>query len=291
MVSFHTILCPIDFSEHSLPALKYAVAFAKDFSSKLIVQHTVPDILQTMPYMDTGYFPMTEGVLIMRAGEELDRILKKHCAGAYSQIDKNIDVGEAGASILQKIRGESVNLVIMGTHGKGGFDPYLAGSVTTRVLHRSPIPVLVLGGPAQDQVPYPEEGPIALKRILCAIDFERGSESIREAAIHLAKKYQAETLFFHVQDRMEENDWLDEQRVALEDSLKRESEAIKSVPYRFLVETGYAAQEIIKAVDRHQVDLVIIGHHTKRPLEETVLGSVAIRVVSEAHCPVMVIRN
>ena len=234
---------------------------------------------------------MTEGILITRAGEELDRILQKHSGSAYSKIDKNIDVGEPAAAILQKIRGESVNLVIMGTHGKGGFDPYLAGSVTTRILHRSPVPVLVLGGPAHDQIHLQEGAPVPLKRILCAIDFERGSDSIRGAAIHLAKRYQAETLFFHVQDRMEENDWLDEQRVSLEDFLKRESEAAKNLRYRFLVEAGYPAQEIIKAVDRHGVDLVIIGHHTKRPLEETVLGSVAIRVVSEAHCPVMVIRN
>ncbi len=84
---------------------------------------------------------------------------------------------------------------------------------------------------------------------------------------------------------------MEEQRISLDSYLQEKGGAGTALRFRFLVEAGNAAQEIVKAVQRHHIDLVIIGHHTKRPVEETVLGSVAIRIVAEARCPVLVIRS
>lgn len=287
MIAFRSILCPFDFSDDSITALRYALAFAQKHDAKLIIQHTVADIAQSMPYMDTSYFPVTEGTLITRAGQELDRVLDSLASATAAKVQKSFDVGEPAEMILQTVREESVDLIIMGSHGRTGNDPYLVGGVTNRVLYRSPVPVLVVNRPAKDPGRAKDTRAIQIKHILCSVDFERGTDTVTDAAVQFGLKYDAEVLFFHVQEPDEEGDWLLEQKIPLEISLQSQS----NLRFRFLTQTGNPAHEVIRAAHKYSVDLMVIGHHTKRPVDETVLGSVAIRAVAEAGCPVLVIRS
>ncbi len=119
--------------------------------------------------------------LITRAGEELDRVLETHRIGAPVDVQKIVDVGEPVDNILQTVRKESIDLIIMGAFGRTGPDPFLVGSVTNRVLHRSPVPILIVCRPVHDFVRLSDVHPVQIKNILCAIDFERGSDAIQEA--------------------------------------------------------------------------------------------------------------
>jgi hypothetical protein len=131
------------------------------------------------------------------ADAELKKLVK---AGHWNGVRPDLIVqrGPVSASILAFAQAQSVDLIVMGTHGRQGLDRLAMGSVAERVLRNAACPVLVVRKPLHDFVAH-EKGrdPVQLRKILFCTDF---SESQRgyEVPLSLAMEYNAELTLLHV---------------------------------------------------------------------------------------------
>ncbi len=138
------ILCPVDFSNESLDALRCAGKIATAFGAELIIVHAV----EPMPYpVEFGPLPAlftdAEPVLLKRSREQLESLRQKELA-TLQNCRTTVEVGIAEHAICEAGKREKVDLIVLSTHGRSGLSHLLLGSVAERVLRFSHCPVLTI---------------------------------------------------------------------------------------------------------------------------------------------------
>jgi len=147
MVSIRRILVPSDFSEPADAALKYARALAEEFGSHLHIFHVVPEPfvypwgteISTMPLVDL----LTQSEAL--SNTRLAELIPKDQA-PKGGLTTSTAIGTPVDRILDYIDDSHIDLVVMGTHGRGPVGHLLLGSVAERIVRRSPVPVLTVKG-------------------------------------------------------------------------------------------------------------------------------------------------
>jgi nucleotide-binding universal stress UspA family protein len=145
MVAIRRILVPTDFSDPATAALKYARALAEEFGSTLHLMHVVPEPyvypwgteISTMPLVDLLTQSETQAAERLKALAEEPGPLKDRVRTATA-------IGTPVDRLLQYVADEGIDLVVMGTHGRGAVGHLLLGSVAERMVRRSPVPVLTV---------------------------------------------------------------------------------------------------------------------------------------------------
>ncbi len=141
------ILVPIDGSEHSLNALKYARDMAEKFGSEIILVNI------QKPFFYESLEP--EPVGSEDGSETLQEVAKKIInqglkflegspVSVKAELRPDIVTGEPAEQILFLLNNEDFDMVIMGSHGLSGIRRFLMGSVSTKVLQHSPKPVMIV---------------------------------------------------------------------------------------------------------------------------------------------------
>ena len=130
------ILAPTDFSDLSVKGVRYACQLAKEVGAALIVVNVV--LLD-----ESGAIDKRE---IEEHKHQLDELFKTKLAdlGSGLKIRKIVETGEPSAAIADRAESEHVDLIVTCTHGRGGISRFLIGSVTDKLVRRSPCPVLVV---------------------------------------------------------------------------------------------------------------------------------------------------
>lgn len=147
MVAIRRILVPTDFSEPAEAALRYGRALAEEFGSTLYLMHVVPEPyvypwgteISTMPLVDL----LTESET--QAGERL-KTLADDSGSLKGRIKTVTTIGTPVDKILHQVTEDGIDLIVMGTHGRGAVGHLLLGSVAERIVRRSPVPVLTVKG-------------------------------------------------------------------------------------------------------------------------------------------------
>ncbi|MCL5420992.1 MAG: universal stress protein, partial [Nitrospirae bacterium] len=156
------ILCPTDFSDSALVALRYAQEFARCFGSRLLVIYV--DSIGAPPYFTTSQIEeLVKSIKQAReaAQRHLAKYVEDRLAGAEN-IETEIVEGTAVSSILRIAKKRNAGLIVMGAHGMSGFNRLMLGSATKRVLHETDCPVLtVRGGDSATTIPP------SITRMLC----------------------------------------------------------------------------------------------------------------------------
>lgn len=160
MITIRTILVPIDFSDASAAALRYARALAQAFGSALHLLHVVQDPY-VQPWAAEALGVSLAGVLErweQDALANLERLLPPAERGALS-VTCATRVGHPFVEILGYAADTHADLIVMGTHGRGPVAHMLLGSVTERVIRRAPCPVLtVRPAPPAERRPHAGDG-------------------------------------------------------------------------------------------------------------------------------------
>jgi nucleotide-binding universal stress UspA family protein len=143
MIKLRRILVPTDFSDSARHASHYAIAFALEFKAEIVLLHVVETI--AVGYAsDLFPVPMAEAFLEIStyARNELAK-LAEEIRGKGVTVRENVIVqGKPVTEILRVARDEKVDMIVLGTHGKGVLDKALFGSTTERVVRKAPCPVL-----------------------------------------------------------------------------------------------------------------------------------------------------
>ena len=139
------ILVPIDFSEHSSRALELALDLVKDSGGSLTLIH-----VGALPYYAAGEVgwtligPDIAGAMWTNLAkvqrQELEKLASEVLPDA---VERHLVVLTGNPSEIICNEAESHDLVVMGTHGRGGLGRALLGSVTSEVVAKAPVPVLV----------------------------------------------------------------------------------------------------------------------------------------------------
>ena len=278
-----SILCPIDYSEASAGALRYAAAIAEHFVTRLIVLSVEDPLLTTAMDLGTGAH-WTPDISEREMAKFVSRVFGD--GTAKLGIEYDVAVGKPPVEILRVARERSCDLIVMSSHGLTGARKFFFGSTTERVLRETSVPVLVT--PSLDPGPvHVEDARRILGRIVVPVDLSPASRHQTEVARELAEALNLTLLLVHVIEPVKSHllsrlhlAGLDSsRRAAAEDGL---DELITAVPERLhpeaLIVVGDPAEETAKVVRDRKAGLVVVGLHGS-PLLGPRMGSVTYRLL------------
>jgi nucleotide-binding universal stress UspA family protein len=283
------ILCPTDFSEFSDMAFRYALSIAQHYRGKLFVEHVVESWQHPeAAFVPAHYYVEFRSHLLRKGQEELQKFVENHANNGIRP-EPVVDQGIAADSILAFAEAQEVDLIVMGTHGRRGFDRLMVGSVTERVLRKASCPVLAVHKPSRDFLSLREQDPIRLNRILFCTDFSENSRRALGHALSLTAEYNAELTLLHVLKGTPGASIIDE-AIALEqlDNLIP-PEKPKAGRIRSIVRRGSAYEQIIQFSLETQPDIVIMAVRGHGSLNLAVFGSTTYRVIQLGPCPVLAV--
>lgn len=145
------ILLPIEYSDGVDALLASAVPLAEVLGAELIVLH----VWHYPSMFVSGLEPWALERLLAPIRERASTMLETYCARARKcvpSVRPLLRCGEAAVEVERAIREEKADLVVLGTHGRHGFESWLPGSVSNRVLRRAMVPVLTVPLPRQDEL-------------------------------------------------------------------------------------------------------------------------------------------
>jgi nucleotide-binding universal stress UspA family protein len=283
MTTTRSVLAPVDFSDASRGALRYASAAANYLQAELVVL-TVTDPLLTEAAELSGQL---EG-LPDAISKELRRFTDKTFDGvdAPHTVRYELASGKPAVEILRIAKSTPTSLVVMSTHGLTGVRKLFFGSTTERVLRETTVPVLLT--PAHDHGPArPEDVKKAVKRILVPVDLSPATRDQVMSAGRLATALELPVLLAHVVEPvhfaafdMPHLPNLEVERRSRAEKALAELAASLGPTLRVeaLVAYGDPAEEIAKVARDRDTGLIVIGLHATSILGPR-MGSVTYRVL------------
>jgi len=293
MLEIKLILCPIDFSEFSVRAYRYALSIAEHYRSRVVAQH----IVELWRYPSAGFAASASlydefcQAVLESGKEQLQEFVKNHTQGEVPP-ELLVHHGRAPDSILSFAETQKADVIVMGTHGHRGYDRLMLGSVTERVMRTASCPVLaVCQTPHESTAASKEQGGVhRLNRILYCTDFSENSDRALNYAISATEEYDAELTLLHV---MEEVPSPAKERAiaAATEHLDKliPPEGRKSLKVKTAVRMGKPYRQIIQFAAEAQIDMVAMGVRGRGALDLAVFGSTTYRVLQLGRCPVLVV--
>jgi nucleotide-binding universal stress UspA family protein len=306
MIEIRRILCPIDFSDFSRRAFDHAVAIARWYESTITLLHVSAGV-PAAAYAAGTMLPA--GFLTSADRDEL--LMAMQCFAGVDgpssvPFEYTVAEGNPAAQILTTAAATRSDLLVLGTHGRSGFERLVLGSVTEKVLRKARCPVLSVPPRVVDAGSAPR---VEFGHVVCAIDFSESSMRGLDYAISLAQEADARLTVVHVLElpskppadvhenvldtpltlsqyvAAAEQDRRERLRDAVPDSV-REYCTVETV-----LATGKPYREILRLAADQQADLIVAGIHGRGAADLFFFGSTTQHVVREASCPVLTLRT
>jgi len=147
---FKHILCPIDFSDCSMAALRYATSMAQENDAELVVLYVVPNDLVPLPGQspdDSVDHTISVADFFLRREEHVRRLLREAVpkpARTYCSVETTMTHGRPSTEILRLADEHQSDLIVIGVRGRGAADLTVFGSTTQQVVRRAACPVLTI---------------------------------------------------------------------------------------------------------------------------------------------------
>ena len=285
-VSLQNILFATDFSPCSETALAYGAALSHRYDATLYTVSVVPqEITDYVQPPDPFYLRHSaEKKMTNLAGLELFRGIK------HRELVKEGFVSEVLSDLIDRLE---IDLVVLGTHGRGGIKKLVVGSIAEEILDSTPCPVLTVG----PHVSPKSVAELNLGRILYATDLLHGSTRALTYALWLAERERAHLTVLHVL-KMPTDVAMGYPQSEKETAMKRlvqllRPETAASVVTDFIVEIGAPGEHILRVAESQGADLIVMSpHHTSHARLSAHLPWVTPhQVLCHARCPVLTVRD
>jgi nucleotide-binding universal stress UspA family protein len=296
MIEIRRILCPTDFSEFAQRALHQAVPLARWYDASLTALHVVPPAVPVDGMFPQPLPPLANEGVRTRLERDLDAFVAP-AREAGVACHTALREGAVPARILEVARELPADLLVMGTHGQGGLERLVLGSVTESVLRKAPCPVLSI--PREERA---TSGPAPFKRILYATDFSPAADHALPYAVSLAGEALGALILLHVMEgptlaattsglpvnvsRLTEDFARDAQR-ALRQAVP--ADAREWCTTEEVVAFGQPADEIMRVAREREAQLIVVGVHGRNALDLMLFGSTTHQVIRKAPCAVLTI--
>jgi nucleotide-binding universal stress UspA family protein len=195
---------------------------------------------------------------------------------------------------------EAADMVVLGTHGRSGFEHMVLGSVAEKVVRKARCPVMTIPPVASDAT---KAVPALFHRIVAGIDFSDASLRALTYALSLAEEADAHlTLLRVVELPRELAEWASESEegkgyvkrwkelalTRLHDVVPNDARVYCHIEER--VEIGQPYRELLRAAAEQSAGLIVIGAHGHGVLDRMFFGSTAQQMVRHTACPVLTLR-
>jgi nucleotide-binding universal stress UspA family protein len=275
------ILCPTDFSEMASFALKYGKILAAGFGARLIVLYA--ESFMPPPYFTPGQEDEILATLERSkkaAAAHLSRYVKEQGMGKDTQtlvVDQ-----PPGPAILQTADQHDA-WIVMGTHGRSGWNRFMMGSVAERVLHETNQPVLTV----RYKKGAPEPSAISIRQVFCPVNFTQVARHALEYAVTVAESFAAELMVLKVvepvSDPASDEGAMDQLCAWIPNEVRARCNL------KEIIRRGDAAEEIITAASSSRCDMIVLGAQHRSFFDTTVIGTTTVHVTRHAPCPVLTV--
>lgn len=308
-VELDRILCPIDFSETSRHALDHAATLARWYGARMMLLYVHPAL--AIAPLAPG-LPLMPGVIL--TGEDREAVEARLESFAREEIGDQLPLtrhvleGDAAREIRTFARESGTQLIVLGTHGRSGFERLVMGSVAEKVVRTAGCPVLTVPPRIPETVPLPTT---LFRRVLCAIDFSECSMEGLRYALSIAQESGGALTVVHVAELLPEDvpgfgepdpsanhphtfrDYLAQASAA------RAAQLDAAIPAGVrdyctvdtVMASGKPYREILRLAAERASDLIVLGVHGRGVLDRFFFGSTTEHVVRAATCPVLTIRR
>lgn len=271
------ILIPVDFSETSLLAIEHGRILAKMLKADVILLHCDEKAAASHAAMDAETEVVDKGG--SGSGKRLDEL-----ASSFEKEDKvnvisMVKKAKPSRGIVKTVEENNIDLIVMGTHGIGGFEEFFMGSTAHKIVNLSPCPVLSVQTHAS---------PTRFGTIVLPIDDTMQSRQKVVMALSIASAFKATVhllglpLDHHPEQIKKFNVKLD----TVEDRIKQ-----AGLPFvRKVIQADNVAVEVMKYSDEVKADLTVIMTDHESHLTGIFLGAFAGQIVNHSKVPVLSIR-
>jgi nucleotide-binding universal stress UspA family protein len=289
---FRSVLCPVDFSECSRLALRYAERIARREKAILEVWYANDPLL-----VAAAAAALHDRHVAKRSAKELQGFVDSTISSRLRKdlrVRSRVSIGGPSDEIMKAADRTHSDLIVMGTHGLTGADRLLMGSTTLSVLQRTAVPVLAIPRAAETEtapaLSWPGE------RIVAAVELDSSADGDIDRAVRIAQWFGASLLLLHVVDEVARPAWVrgdlsahDRIRVAhaqtrldtiaarLASQLKTESRVV----------CGNIADEIAALTAIERTGLLITALRDRRGWFGAKRGSISYHVLTQATTPVL----
>ena len=293
MMTLKNILCPIDLSEGSAEALRYALALSRAYDARLYLCYSTEGTHLADKTFSAATIDNLRGLFT--------NLIVKHLGQAdLASINWEgllIESGNDAAEAITRVAAEhGVDLIVMRSRRR----PHraaLLGSTAEAVCRIAPCPVLVTHSQEREWVGL-TTGEVSLKHVLVAYDFSDDAERALSFALSLTQEYQAALHLLHVLPKPANDGpeiaWGPASiEGAYHSAARRLQKAVMREAYlwckvKHAVRWGRPYQEILAYAKEEKIDLVCMGANGKNFSLEGLFGSNVDRVLRQAPCPVLV---
>jgi nucleotide-binding universal stress UspA family protein len=272
--AFETILVPVDFSEISVHALRTASLLAARCGRPRIIA-MYANWFEAPPYFTVGRITELQAEFresLQTAEASLGTFVQSVLGGDAASVEVRAIEALPADGIRQLAANTDADLIVMGTHGRGGLNRWMLGSVAERVLRESPVPVLTVRSAPREPV----------RHVLCPVHDTELSRRALSFAAGIGACFDATVTVVHVHEASGNKSVSD---LCSWVSAEERSRCV----IRELTRHGDPAEEIVKLAAEEPYDLVVMGATRRRFFEGMVLGTTTLRTVRHASCPVLTV--
>lgn len=285
MIQFRRILFPVDFSARSRAVAPAVQAMVKRFGSELTVMHVV-DLPPAgiAPPEAAAWATLIGADRLRQQGQiALDNFIQREFAGMA--VKAEAEEGDPATVIGDYARESAIDLIMMPTSGLGAFRRLILGSVTTKVLHDTDIPVWT-GVHAEEIAAHPAGG---WKRVVCAIEDHPRELAVLQWAAAFASEQKLELRLAHGVRGPEDCENNPSFQKFLFDTARERIDKLQAqagTNFEVCLQLGDPGRVVHQAAYGYSADLVVIGRGLlHKPFGR--LRSSAYEIIREAPCPVI----
>lgn len=288
-IRLRNILLLTDFSEASGKSVPFARAMARWHGATVHALHVLtPDPL-------VAAAPETASMAFAAKSElafSSMRQTETQLAGVEYQclVEQSLNVWDG---VDQAIRDYSIDLIVLGSHGRTGAQRFLLGSTGEEIFRRAPVPVLTVGPAAR----FCSENRDGFRRILFATDFTPSSMAAAPLAAMLAASDGARMMLLHVLPMAGPHNGGEGNKVSVAETIHQLSSVMPPeiqlpVAPEALIEFGKPVERIVEVARYRLADAIVLGVHSARGHLGTATHlerAMAHEVVVQAPCPVVTV--
>ena len=276
------ILFTTDFSEASMKALPYAGSIARTFGAKVFLCHVI-----TPTPVAVGAAPAAQYVFDAECDNAKRVFANAELWKELNGLEKQslLPSGIFGDSLAEAIAENEIDLVVAGTHGRTGLSRLLLGSSAEEICRVATCPVLTVG-------PHLLPDGRKLEQILLLTDLSDESRAALPYVVQFARKYGAAVTVLHV---LPPETATNPDAKELAEPIRRMvvhsyEDSLQGLTVKYVLESGEIVPTMLKVAERERADLIALGVRSAFLPGFQLRSSVAYRVISGAHCPVLTCR-
>jgi universal stress protein E len=277
------ILFAQDFSATSAKLQTVALQLAKEFKSTVVPIHILPKDIN---------LPKVKELLHSTAQEKLEETRKNFKQQGIDVVEPILKYGTPYELIAKGANTVNASVVLVGSGESTSTNAHKLGTTTERLIQYSAKPVLVL-----------KEGcDLDVRTILCPIDFSSTSERALTNALLLARRFKAKLIIQSVSEK-QSSSWFSTNEMVKEENEERlrkleqdfdsflKNFTLDDLNWTKLVAQGDVSDEILKAIETNDVDLLVMGSAGRTGLNRLIMGSVTEKVIREVPCSFITLKS